>query len=73
MRGHLTDEARLAKAPPNHLAYSFKQLFDPARLLRDQSTSNVGLNAEVVIRAHEQRRAALQPPEPNDDKAPDAA
>ena len=62
------DDERLSKAPPNHLAYTYKQVFDSARLLRDQSTANVGLNANVVIRAHEMRRAALKPPDKNDTK-----
>lgn len=56
---HMMDDEKLAKCPPNHLAYTHRQLFDEARLLRDQSTSNVGVRANVVLRAHEQRRASL--------------
>ena len=60
---HMADDTRLAKEPPHRLAFSLDKVFNARRLLRDQSTSVVGLNANVVIRAHEQRRAALQPVE----------
>jgi len=56
---NMSDEARLAKAPPNHLAFAFRQLFDVGRLLRGQSTSNLGLKASVIMEAD--RRATERP------------
>ena len=49
---NMADPVRLAKAPPNHLAFTFGQLFKAGRLLRGESTSNVGLRASIILSAH---------------------
>src|SRR5437016_4557842 len=48
---NMADEGRLAKAPPNHLAFAFNALFTANRLARGQSTQNIGLRAQVVLDA----------------------
>lgn len=53
---HMLDPVRLSKALPNHLAYAFRQLFDSGRLLRGQSTANVGLKAELIVQAEQLAR-----------------
>ncbi|MFI5364362.1 MAG: hypothetical protein ACHQ4J_01950 [Candidatus Binatia bacterium] len=60
---NMLDPARLQKAPPNHLAYTFSQLFQAGRLLRGQSTSNIGLRSTVILSAH--AVPAREPTEPS--------
>jgi hypothetical protein len=49
---NMSDPERLAKASVNNLAFAFRQLFDAGRLLRGESTQNLGLRASVIVQAH---------------------
>jgi len=53
---HMLEPEKLAKASVNNLAFAYQQVFNASRLLRDQSTANIGPKADSVIRAHEKRR-----------------
>ena len=52
---HMLSPAKLAAANVNNLAYSFRQLFDASRLLRGESTSNVGLHVSLISDAVKER------------------
>jgi predicted DNA-binding protein YlxM (UPF0122 family) len=49
---HLLEPETLKKASANNLAYVFTQLFNARRLLRGESTANVGLNAKLITQIH---------------------
>ena len=51
---NMLEPAKLAKADVGRLAFSFDKLFHAERLLRNQSTSNIGLRQAVVMEAHQQ-------------------
>lgn len=49
---NIVDPERLSKAPVNSLAFAFDKLFNAGRLLRNQSTANIGLRQAIVAEAH---------------------
>lgn len=63
---NILDPARLAKAAPNSLAFTFDRLFQAGRLLRGQSTSNIGLRSSVILSAHAVPTVASSPPKNSD-------
>jgi hypothetical protein len=56
---NIVDPERLSKADPGRLAFAFDKLFHAGRLLRNQSTSNLGLRTIVVREALDALDGAL--------------